>query len=89
MKGPHAKGLPWKVYTDKGYGSEADHKFLSRNGIGHGIMSKDQINAKLTETEIRRNRRIAEVGYKIEQCFGLRLRMLACMLSCISPSKRQ
>ena len=70
-KGIHGKGLPETVYADKGYCGKANREFLSMNGIGDGIMRKNQINASLTETEIHRNKTIAKVRYKIEQYFGL------------------
>ena len=36
-----------------------------------GIMRKDERNAKLTELEITRNKKISKVRYKIEQYFGV------------------
>jgi len=38
---------------------------------GDGIMRKKQINASLTENEIKRNKKISKVRYKIEQYFGI------------------
>jgi len=70
-KGIHGKGLPETVYADKGYCGKANREFLSMNGIGDGIMRKNQINASLGQTEIHRNKTIARVRYKIEQYFGL------------------
>ena len=70
-KGIHGKKLPSKVYADKGYCGEPNRDFLNMNGIGDGIMRKNQINAALTETEIQRNKGISKVRYKIEQYFGL------------------
>jgi IS5 family transposase len=70
-KSIHARKLPSKVYADKGYCGEPNRDFLSMNGIGDGIMRKNQINATLTETEIRRNKSISKVRYKIEQYFGI------------------
>jgi IS5 family transposase len=71
VKGCQGERLPWKVYADKGYCSQANRRFLAMNGIRDGIMRKDQINAKLTEKETQRNRWISKVRYKIEQYFGL------------------
>jgi len=34
-------------------------------------MRKDEINAKLTEHEIKRNKKISKVRYIVEQYFGL------------------
>jgi len=71
VKGIHGDNLPPKVYADKGYCGEPNRSFLSLNGIGDGIMRKDQINARLGPMEIERNRMISKVRYKIEQYFGL------------------
>ena len=73
MKGIHGKKLPTKVYADKGYCGEPNRDFLNMNGIGDGIMRKNQINAALTEKEIQRNKEISKIRYKIEQYFGLSL----------------
>jgi IS5 family transposase len=70
-KAIHGKELPPKVYADKGYCGETNRTFLAMNGIGDGIMRKNQINAALTEYEIRRNKVISKVRYKIEQYFGI------------------
>lgn len=70
-KSIHGRKFPSKVYADKGYCGEPNRDFLSMNGIGDGIMRKNQVNAALTETEIRRNKSISKVRYKIEQYFGI------------------
>jgi IS5 family transposase len=70
-KGIHTKELPPVVYADKGYCGEPNRDFLHMNGIGDGIMRKNQINASLTETEVRRNKSISKIRYKIEQYFGI------------------
>jgi IS5 family transposase len=70
-KSIHGRNLPSRVYADKGYCGEPNRDFLNMNGIGDGIMRKNQINAALTETEIQRNERISKVRYKIEQYFGI------------------
>jgi len=70
-KAIHGKELPPKVYADKGYCGEPNRDFLNMNGIGDGIMRKNQINAALTEYEIQRNKMISKVRYKIEQYFGI------------------
>ena len=70
-KGIHGQKLPTKVYADKGYCGEPNRDFLNMNGIGDGIMRKNQINAALTEKEIQRNKEISKVRYKIEQYFGI------------------
>ena len=70
-KGIHGRKLPSKVYADKGYCGEPNRDFLNMNGIGGGIMRKNQINATLTEAEIQRNKRISKIRHKIEQYFGI------------------
>ena len=70
-KAIHGKKLPPKVYADKGYCGEPNRNFLNMNNIGDGIMRKNQINAALTEYEIKRNKMISKVRYKIEQYFGI------------------
>ncbi len=49
----------------------ANRDFLNMNGLGDGIMRKNQINASLTENEIKWNKKISKVRYKIEQYFGI------------------
>lgn len=71
VKGIHGKNLPDVVYADKGYCSRSNREFLNMNGIGDGIMRKNQINASLTTTETERNKSISRVRYKIEQYFGI------------------
>jgi transposase, IS5 family len=44
-KGIHGKALPPVVYADKGYCGEPTQDFLHMNGMGDGIMRKNQINA--------------------------------------------
>jgi transposase, IS5 family len=70
-KSIHGRKLPSKVYADKGYCGEPNRDFLSMNGLGDGIMRKNQINAILTDTEIERNKSISKVRYMIEQYFGI------------------
>jgi transposase, IS5 family len=62
------KNLP-KIYADKGYCGQDNRRFLSRNKIGDGIMRKEQKNAKLTDLEHERNKKISKILYK--QYFGL------------------
>jgi len=68
----------WTIKNDKPhYGLkehasvDTDHGFLSLNHIHDGIMRKDNINAKLTETEIARNKAISKFRYIVEQYFGI------------------
>lgn len=44
------------TYADKGYAGAPTRGFLALNKIKDGIMRKDNINAKLTELEIQRNK---------------------------------
>ena len=59
------------MYAETGYCGEPNRDFLNMNGIGDGIMRKNQINAALTEAEIQRNKGISKIRYKIEQYFGI------------------
>lgn len=59
------------VYADKGYHGEPNRSFLVMNKLKDGIMRKDEKNAKLTEVEIERNKKISKVRYIVEQYFGL------------------
>lgn len=60
-----------KAYGDKGYTGTPNREFLALNNIGDGIMRKDNINAKLTELEIQRNKAISKYRYIVEQYFGI------------------
>ena len=44
---------------------------MAANGIEDNIMRKNTTTAKLTEYEIKRNRKISKVRYIVEQYFGL------------------
>ncbi len=59
------------VYADKAYAGEPNRTFLSMNKLKDGIMRKDEINAKLTDHEIKRNKKISKIRYIVEQYFGL------------------
>ena len=67
----HTKEPVDKVFADKGYYGKPNSSFLHLNGIKDGIMRKDLINAKLTEIEIKRNKRISKKRYIVEQYFGM------------------
>jgi IS5 family transposase len=67
----HTKHALVMVYADKGYAGEPNRTFLSMNKFKDGIMRKDTRNAKLTELEIKRNKKISKVRYIVEQYFGL------------------
>lgn len=71
IKGIHTERFPQKIYADKGYHGEPSRSFLSLDGIGDGIMRKDEVNAKLTESEIQRNKMIGRASYIVKQYFGL------------------
>ncbi len=59
------------VYADKGYAGMPNREFLLMNNIQDGIMRKDNVNAKLTQTEIDRNKAISKKRYIVEQYFGV------------------
>jgi len=59
----HTKEPIKKVYADKGYFGEPNRSFLHLNGINDGIMRKGTTTAKLTEVEIRRNKKISKKRY--------------------------
>jgi len=67
----HTKDKIQKVYADKGYAGAPNRGFLALNNIGDGIMRKDSKTAKLTETEIERNKSISKFRYIVEQYFGI------------------
>jgi IS5 family transposase len=67
----HTKDPIKKVYGDKGYYGHPNRAFLHMNGIKDGIMRKDTTTAKLTEVEIKRNKKISKKRYIVEQYFGL------------------
>ena len=59
------------AYADKGYPGEPNRSFLALNNIRDGIMRKDNVNARLTEYEIQRNKTISKYRYIVEQYFGI------------------
>ena len=67
----HTKQKLAFVYADKGYHGAPNRSFLAMNKFKDGIMRKDEKNAKLTELEIDRNKKISKVRYIVEQYFGL------------------
>ena len=67
----HTKDKIRTAYADKGYAGAPNRGFLVLNHIHDGIMRKDNINAKLTETEITRNKAISKFRYIVEQYFGI------------------
>jgi len=67
----HTKDKIQTVYADKGYAGAPNREFLALNNIGDGIMRKDNINAKLTDIEITRNKAISKYRYIVEQYFGI------------------
>lgn len=60
-----------KVYADKGYTGAPNRRFLALNNIKDSIMRKDNINAKLTDFEIERNKCVSKFRYIVEQYFGI------------------
>ncbi len=50
-------------FSDKGYHGEPNRTFLAMNKFKDGIMRKDEKNAKMTEYEIERNKKISKIRY--------------------------
>lgn len=71
IKSMHTRRMLPVVYADKGYHGQLNREFLHINDMKDGIMRKDERNAKITEFEIKRNKMISKVRYKIEQYFGV------------------
>ncbi|EFK08102.1 transposase, IS4 family [delta proteobacterium NaphS2] len=67
----HTKDPIEKVYADKGYYGAPNSGFLHLNGIKDGIMRRDVNNAKLTDFELKRNKKISKKRYIVEQYFGM------------------
>ena len=67
----HTKQPIKKVFADKGYAGRPNRDFLAHNQIADGIMRKDSTTAKLTDTEIERNKKISKSRYIVEQYFGI------------------
>jgi hypothetical protein len=65
------KGEVGKAYGFLYYG-EPKRSFLHLNKAADGIMRKDTIEAKITEIEMERNKKISKKRYIVEQYFGLR-----------------
>ena len=66
----HTKDKIKTTYADKGYAGFPNREFLALNKIRDGIMRKDNVNAKLTEIIIQRNKSISKFRYIVEQYFG-------------------
>ena len=67
----HTKDKIKLTYVDKGYAGAPNREFLALNKIKDGIMRRDNINAKLTDLEIQRNKLISRYRYIVEQYFGI------------------
>jgi IS5 family transposase len=67
----HTKQKIKKVYADKGYAGKPNRDFLALNQIEDGIMRKNSTTAKLTDSEILRNKAISKIRYIVEQYFGI------------------
>jgi transposase, IS5 family len=59
------------AYADKDYAGAPNREFLALNNILDGIMRKDNVNAKLTDFEVTRNKAILKYRYIVEQYFGI------------------
>jgi transposase, IS5 family len=67
----HTKEPVDKVYADKGYFGKPNRIFLNLNEIKDGVMRKNTTTSRLTDTEIKRNKKISKKRYIVEQYFGL------------------
>ncbi len=70
---PHkinSQEAPWLTKISK-ITLAPNRRFLALNNIKDGIMRKDNINAKLTDFEIERNKCISKLRYIVDQYFGI------------------
>jgi len=67
----HTKEPIEKVYADKGYFGKPNRIFLNLNEIKDRVMRKNTTTSRLTDTEIKRNKKISKKRYIVEQYFGL------------------
>ena len=58
------------LYSDKGYASKANRRWLAEQGIVDGIMYSGHASRPLEPIEKQANRLISRVRWKVEQCFG-------------------
>jgi IS5 family transposase len=63
-----AKGT--KVKADKGYKSQKNDELLAKKGLRNHIMYKAKKNKPLTNNELKFNKLIGKIRYKIERTFG-------------------
>jgi IS5 family transposase len=59
----HTKEPIDKVYADKGYFGQPNRIFLNLNEIKDGVMRKNTTTSRLTDTEIKRNKKISKKRY--------------------------
>lgn len=60
-----------RLYTDKGSASKDNRELLRSLGIRNGIMEKACKNKPLTKWQLRFNRLISKVRWRVEQGFGI------------------
>jgi transposase, IS5 family len=60
-----------RVYTDKGSSSAENVSMLKQRGLKNGIMRKAARNRKLRSSELKWNKLIGKLRYKVEQGFGI------------------
>src|SRR5690606_27290199 len=65
IKSMHTRRMLPVVYADKGYHGQLNREFLHINDMKDGTMRKDERNARITDLEIERNKKISKVRYKI------------------------
>lgn len=66
------KGIP--LMADKGYQSEKNKELLKKRGLKSRIMKKAARGRKLSQWEIKYNKAISKVRYKVERTFGGQVR---------------
>jgi IS5 family transposase len=59
-----------RVRADKGYSSNANRKYLKDKGLKDGIMHKAIKNKPLNKHQVKFNKIVSKVRYKVERTFG-------------------
>jgi IS5 family transposase len=59
-----------RVRADKGYSSAGNRQYLKSNGLKDGIMYKAVKNKPLTNHQVRFNKIVSQVRFKVERTFG-------------------
>ena len=59
-----------RVRADKGYSSASNRNYLKSNGLKDGIMQKAVKNTPLNHHQVRFNKIVSQIRYKVERTFG-------------------